>query len=251
MAKKHDIIWLNTAISTNETARNVLEELDNLSVLSALEQTGGKGQRGNTWHSEPGMNLTFSIILKGESVSIDARNQFCISMVSALAVRKLLHSFGISADIKWPNDIYVGNEKICGILIENSLRGAKIQSSIIGLGLNVNQTVFDRDLPNPTSIKSHIGTDLDIHDLLEKFMDIFQEYMEEYIHSNRLSSLKDIYTSALWRLDIVSLYKDLTSEVGSIIKGKITGITDEGLLKIDINDYGVKTFAFKDVAYII
>ena len=84
MAKKHDIIWLNTAISTNETARYSLEDLDNLSVLSALEQTGGKGQRGNAWLSEPGMNLTFSIVLKGEQVSIDARDQFCISMVSVV-----------------------------------------------------------------------------------------------------------------------------------------------------------------------
>jgi BirA family biotin operon repressor/biotin-[acetyl-CoA-carboxylase] ligase len=250
MAKKHDIIWLNTAISTNETAKYSLEDLDNLSVLSALEQTGGKGQRGNAWLSEPGMNLTFSIVLKGEQVSIDARDQFCISMVSALSVRELLSSLGIEAKIKWPNDIYVKDEKICGILIENSLRGRTIQSSIIGIGLNVNQTVFDKNLPNPTSVKKHIGKDLDVHDLLVDFMDIFKRLLEEYIHRNRLSALRDIYTSAIWRLNVPASFKNMTSCEESMINGRITGITDEGLLKIETVDHEVKTFAFKEISYI-
>jgi BirA family biotin operon repressor/biotin-[acetyl-CoA-carboxylase] ligase len=272
MAKRHDIIWLESVDSTNEECRRRISDIDNLSVVAALSQTSGKGQRGNVWLSEAGQNLTFSIVLKFPAKGLKAEmepmlayDQFVLSEITSLAIVDLLADFGIEAKIKWPNDIYVGDRKICGMLIENSLRGEWIQHSIIGIGLNVNQRNFDVTLPNPTSMvlcsefscasSGQVASDsvphYELQDLLEKFMDIFQDYMEEYIHNNRLSSLKDIYTSALWRLDIVSLYKDLTAEVGSIIKGKITGITDEGLLKIDIDDCGVKTFAFKDVAYII
>ena len=163
MSKKHDIIWLESVDSTNEEAKRHISDIDNLSVLSALEQTAGRGQRGNTWTSAPGENLMFSIVLKfseepdgnGESACmplLPARDQFILNEIASLSVVDFLSQHGIPARIKWPNDIYVGSKKICGILIENSLRGSEISTSIIGIGLNINQRNFNVNLPNPTSM---------------------------------------------------------------------------------------------------
>ena len=122
MKNKTDIIWLDSIDSTNDEARRRILTLDNLSVLSALEQTGGRGQRENKWHSAPNQNLTFSIVLKNPPVN--AADQFCISEITAVTLVNFLSEYGIEADIKWPNDIYVSGKKICGILIENSLKYA-------------------------------------------------------------------------------------------------------------------------------
>ena len=162
MSKKHDIIWLESVDSTNEEAKRHISDIDNLSVLSALEQTSGRGQRGNSWTSAPGENLMFSIVLKFSDTSADsdtvvlpqlhARDQFVLNEIASLSVVDFLSQHGIPARIKWPNDIYVGSKKICGILIENSLRGSEVSSSIIGIGLNINQRNFNVKLPNPTSM---------------------------------------------------------------------------------------------------
>ena len=150
MKNKTDIIWLDSIDSTNDEARRRILALDNLSVLSALEQTGGRGQRENKWHSAPNQNLTFSIILKNPPIK--SADQFCISEITAVTLVRFLSDYGIEADIKWPNDIYVSGKKICGILIENSLKGQTIDWTIIGIGLNVNQFNFPVNLPNPTSM---------------------------------------------------------------------------------------------------
>ena len=131
MTKKHDIIWLDMTDSTNMEASRRISELDNLSVLSASKQTSGRGQMGNSWESETGKNLTFSILLKSDNGSIfqvKACDQFIISEAAALSVTDLLAAHGIPAKIKWPNDIYVGNRKICGILIQKSLRIGYVSS---------------------------------------------------------------------------------------------------------------------------
>lgn len=251
MSKKHDIIWLNTAISTNDSARERMEELDNLSVLSVVEQTGGRGQRGNSWHSEPGKNLTFSMILKKDGVCVGSADQFCISMAAALSVCRLLGTLGIEAKIKWPNDIYVGDDKICGILIENSLRGPWIQTSIIGIGLNVNQTIFDETLPNPTSVRLITGKETELNGLLEHFIDIFGLYLDGYIRTKKYKELADIYTASLWRLDEVCRFKDLRGNDESAFEGRIRGVTEAGLLRIQCTRGSERCFAFKELACII
>ena len=117
MTKKHDIMWLKSVDSTNEEDRRRISEIDNLSVLSAFEQTAGRGQRGNSWTSNVGENLMFSIVLKSASDDselggIEARNQFILNEISSLSVVDFLRLHGIKAQIKWPNDIYVGSRKI-------------------------------------------------------------------------------------------------------------------------------------------
>ena len=208
MAKKHDIIWLDTVDSTNNEVRRRISGLDNLSVLSVMSQTKGRGQRGNIWLSEPGENLLFSVILKyserlGDTDLIPpvlAYDQFVISQLTSLAVVDLLATHDIVARIKWPNDIYAGDEKICGILIENSLKGSEIDWSIIGIGLNVNQTAFPEDLPNPTSMKLCTGNSnpYNTREILEEFMGIFTGYYREYLNGNgALDRLEEQFVSNL------------------------------------------------------
>ena len=198
MESKTDIIWLERVDSTNDEARRHISEIDNLSVVSALEQTRGRGQRGNRWSSQPGENLTFSLVVK--DFRIKANEQSAISQATALSLVDLLSRHEIKARIKWPNDIYAGDEKICGILIENSLKGSEIDWSIIGIGLNVNQTTFPEDLPNPTSMKLCTGNSnpYNTREILEEFMGIFTGYYREYLNGNgALDRLEEQFVSNL------------------------------------------------------
>lgn len=198
MESKTDIIWLERVDSTNDEARRHILEIDNLSVVSALEQTKGRGQRGNRWSSQPGENLTFSLVVK--DFRIKANEQSAISQATALSLVDLLSRHEIKARIKWPNDIYAGDEKICGILIENSLKGSEIDWSIIGIGLNVNQTAFPEDLPNPTSMKLCTGNSnpYNTREILEEFMGIFTGYYREYLNGNgALDRLEEQFVSNL------------------------------------------------------
>ena len=198
MESKTDIIWLERVDSTNDEARRHISEIDNLSVVSALEQTKGRGQRGNRWSSQPGENLTFSLVVK--DFRIKANEQSAISQATALSLVDLLSRHEIKARIKWPNDIYACDEKICGILIENSLKGSEIDWSIIGIGLNVNQTAFPEDLPNPTSMKLCTGNSnpYNTREILEEFMGIFTGYYREYLNGNgALDRLEEQFVSNL------------------------------------------------------
>ena len=198
MESKTDIIWLERVDSTNDEARRHISEIDNLSVVSALEQTKGRGQRGNTWLSLAGENLTFSLIVK--DFRIKSNEQSAISQATALSLTKLLGRYGIEARIKWPNDIYTGDNKICGILIENSLKGMEIDWSIIGIGLNVNQTSFPDHLPNPTSMRLCTGNSnpYNTRTILMEFIEIFTGYYSEYLKGNgSLEKLEQEFVSQM------------------------------------------------------
>jgi len=262
MTKKYDIMWSEELDSTNEEARRRISDLDNLSVLSVERQTAGRGQRGNSWRSAPGENLTFSIVLKFrtcDSLSDDAAmpslkavDQFILSEISSLALVRLLENHGIKASVKWPNDIYVGSFKVCGMLIENSLRGSSLSSSVIGIGLNVNQRNFDVSLPNPTSMlleamkqeyfpaiavnhldKLYVNTrdqipQFDLPALLDEFMNIFVNFIDRFMDDRQDSfdELRDEYLSHLWRLNETGRFIDYTVlPSGHSDKPVVTGIT--------------------------
>jgi BirA family biotin operon repressor/biotin-[acetyl-CoA-carboxylase] ligase len=299
MAKKHDIIWLESADSTNEECKRHISDLDNLSVVAALSQTCGKGQRGNVWISDPGKNLTFSIVLKfpfnvkaGLLEPMHAYDQFVFSEIAALAVVDLLAEHGIQAKIKWPNDIYIGDRKICGILIENSLRGEWIQHSIIGIGLNVNQRNFDVTLSNPTSMMlcgefscasgGQVASDsvphYELQDLLEEFMNIFRGYLDRYCHiRGGYGRLRHMYLSHLWRKDEPAQFidrkvtpsndyapcrslsipcnplssPDADTNNPPVFTGIIRGLSDAGLLIVEMHDGTMQEFTFKEISYYI
>ena len=259
MAKKHDIIWLKSVDSTNEECRRRISDMDNLSVVSALSQTCGRGQRGNTWLSAPGENLTFSIVLKfpengiaGYMEPMLAYDQFVLSAVTSLSVVDLLAEHGIQAKIKWPNDIYVGNQKICGMLIENSIRGELISHSIIGIGLNINQRNFNVTLPNPTSMalcSDDSSFRMEPMVLLDDFMTIFKGYIDRYCHiRGGYGRLRQLYHAQLWRKDTPAIYVDQESHE---FNGIIRGVTDKGCLLVETPEGIIKEFSFKEIGYVI
>lgn len=292
MKRDYDIIWLDSVDSTNDEVRRRIDVLDNLSVLSAMSQSCGRGQRGNSWLSEPGKNLLFSVLLKysdglgGSTLTppVQAYDQFVISQLTSLAAVDLLASHGIEARIKWPNDIYVGDRKICGMLIENAVRGKRLDTSIIGVGLNVNQRNFDVNLLNPTSMIlakegfSEVETeDFDTHVLLEEFMDIFTGYLDRFCHiTGGYSRLSKLYHAQLWRLDQPTEFIDQTaglpldlpseatnlpakticheaplSHAGTPFRGIIRGTSPVGHLLVELPDGTIREFAFKEIAYVI
>ncbi len=164
-----EILWHKSLDSTNSEARRHISELDNLSVVAAGSQSAGRGQGDHKWHSEPGENLTFSLLLKFPPLrELNVCNVLLLTEMITWAMREFLASEGITARIKWPNDIYVGDLKICGILIENILDGSNVSASIIGVGLNLNQTDFPSDIPNPTSVSLLTGRRYDPAQTLER-----------------------------------------------------------------------------------
>jgi BirA family biotin operon repressor/biotin-[acetyl-CoA-carboxylase] ligase len=180
-----NIIWLESVDSTNTEAKRRIDVLPDMSVIAANKQTAGRGQRENIWLSAPGLNLTFSIVLKHDGSflnSLKPENQQVISEMISSTMINLLSTYGVDAHIKLPNDIYVGNKKICGILIEHAVRGDSILHSIIGVGMNVNQTVFDDSLPNPTSLALEIGHDMiNLQTLLQELLDLFETEIKKSV----------------------------------------------------------------------
>ena len=152
------ILWLESTDSTNYALRAQRSGLDNLSIVAAKGQTAGRGQGSHTWYATPGRNLTFSILYRfGEACLLAAADAILITQVTTLAIRDYLLAHGVEARIKWPNDIWVGERKICGILIENTLEGAAVRESIVGIGLNLNETGWPSELPNPVSLTELTG----------------------------------------------------------------------------------------------
>ena len=196
MTKKHDIIWIDETDSTNNEAARHIHELDNLSVLSARRQVSGRGQGDHVWLSEPDMNLTFTVVLKynlpddvcdeGLFPLFPAKDQKCISDITTASVLEFLSRHGIDGRIKLPNDILVDGKKICGILIEHSVRGRHLVHTIVGIGLNVKQRNFDVSIPNATSMalltdekKDPAHAEPDLRSYLEEFMEIFTHALQQ------------------------------------------------------------------------
>ncbi len=203
MEKLTDIRWYDTVESTNDEARRLIQDLDNLSVIAARCQTAGRGQGDHKWHSLPGENLTFSVVLKfgGQGLApLAARDALVITETVTLALRLYLEGRGIKARIKWPNDIYTGDRKICGILIENILHGAEVASSIIGIGLNLNQKDFPSDLPNPVSMSQLTGEQYDIEDELRSFHSILSACAEKTNTADGRRYLDDSFKEYVFNL---------------------------------------------------
>ena len=241
------IKWLETVDSTQEEVRRSLPHLANLSVVAARNQTAGRGQRGNKWNTRPGANLTFSILLrfwKDGVPALSVEDAFRISEISALAVRTALDDFGIPASIKWPNDIYAGDRKICGMLIENILQGGAVSESIIGIGLNVNQTDFDPDLPNPVSMAQLCNRTFDTEEVLQAILGHFC-----YFLMSDPSEIRQLFLDVLYRKEQRYSYTDCAT--GEIFEGMIKGISKRGLLRVGMPDGRIREFGFKEINYII
>lgn len=249
MKDEFRIIWYDSLDSTQTELKRHKEDLDNLTVIASGYQSAGRGQRGNRWLSSPWENLTFSVLFRPEGGTIKASDQFSISMAATLAVRSFLLSKGISSSIKWPNDIYCLNKKICGMLIENSLRFGLISKSIIGIGINVNQTDFSPELLNPVSMSGITGEKYDVKVLLPEFLSFLSGALDKTLTESGRQRLRSSFIDSMYALGEVREFREASSE--ETFKGKITGITENGLLVVEKPDKSVSEYGFKEIGYII
>lgn len=252
MTAEFDTIWMESVDSTNTEILRRSDSLDNLSVIAAVNQTAGRGQRGNVWTVEPGANLTFSILLKfGEDglSPLKATEQFAISEAVTLALADYFSENGINAKIKWPNDIYVRDRKLVGILIENSLSGSKVARSIVGIGINCNQREFPPQLMNPTSMSLLTGRRYDTHAELDAFLAVLGRYLGTMETASGRSELHQQYLGRMYRLGELHEYTDCRS--GEVFKGTIKGISEAALLQVEMPDSTIREFAFKEISYIL
>lgn len=218
-------------------------------VLCAVAQTAGRGQRGNSWEAEPGKNLTFSLVLRPHAIM--PAGQFCLSMLVSLGIVRALAGVGVEAKIKWPNDIYAGGDrKLCGILIENTIAGAAIERSIIGIGLNVNQGCFLSDAPNPVSIKNLTGRDTDLHPLLVALCTEIMDELEAYTEVPDPEALGARYRAALWRGD-GGRYPFRDTASGEVFRAAIAGVAADGTLSLAPEDAPVRKYLFKEVEFLL
>ena len=195
------IIWLESADSTNSALRRLSEGLDNLSIVAARTQTAGRGQGDHTWFASPGTNLTFSILYRFDGAcALGASEAILITQVTTLALRDYLLGHGVQARIKWPNDIWVGERKICGILIENRLEGAAVQESIVGIGLNLNETDWPEELPNPVSLRELTGRTYDPETELVRLHKEICRRFGQLASSDGRTSLQEEFGKNMFRL---------------------------------------------------
>ena len=169
-----NVIWKESSPSTNAELKSAVSDMKDGTVLAAVSQHEGYGQGNHKWHSAPGMNLTFSILRKyGMERVFPAAEQQLLTMSASLAVLDFLREHSIEALIKMPNDIYVSDNKICGMMIENGLCGKYMKWRVIGIGLNINETEFPEDLPNPVSLSMLTGGQYEIKKCLSEFLKHF------------------------------------------------------------------------------
>lgn len=233
--------WLASQVGSPFVGDVPTKGLPTCKVVVADYQTGGKGCGTNSWESERGKNLIFSILIHPKEIS--ANQQFHITEIVSVAMCKTLrHVLGPSyrVTIKWPNDIYVGDRKICGILIENHLQGHTINDSIIGIGLNVNQQKFKSDAPNPVSLYQLTGQETDRNMLLKIFLQIFDK-----VYCNKTTCFA--YRNMLFRKGKDHLYKTKTT----CFTARLTDVLPDGRLLLVDQEGQERLYAFKEVQFIL
>jgi len=209
-------------------------------MVTASYQTGGNGQRGKSWESLKGDNLLISIVIEP---NISIQNQFLLSKCVALALYDLLSLYANDVSIKWPNDILVGRQKIAGILIQNILKRNEITHSVIGVGLNVNQTEFKTYSPKATSLKLLLNRTFDIS--------IIQEELLKYL-AERIKQLRSGVDQQKEYLSVLFLNNKITvfESDGQKFMGIIKGVSQKGKLHIQLEDDSVAEFDDQEVKFL-
>ena len=238
-------ITLERTASTNDYLKAELSKFKPLvdgTVIMAVEQYAGRGQLGTQWESEKGKNLTASILLCPSFIS--PANQFNLSIAVSLGIRHVLHKI-LKQDvwIKWPNDIYVNNKKIGGLLIENILQGNTWKHAIIGIGINVNQTIFSSDAKHPTSISEILHESYSIEKLIVEICKLIELHYFE-LKSGMQNKQKEEYLQYLLGKDKQRIFKI----DGISVEGKIVDIDTNGRLVVDFNGH-LSSFSFKEIEY--
>ena len=241
---KDKIFTIKEIGSTNKYAACLPTDTEEGKVIVARFQTHGRGQGSNFWESEAGKNLTLSIILKPEFLPIT--DQFYISKIISLAIADLLATYVKNISIKWPNDIYVGEKKIAGILIENSISGSNLMQSIIGMGININQGKFTSEAPNPVSLLQITGKEHDLNTALKKLLEL-TEYYYNSLKNDDFDAIDARYLKYLFRYQKASEFM----ADGKTFRGTIIAVERTGELLIQDDKAGIRKFMHREVEYII
>lgn len=235
------LVYMPECHSTNNEAVQLLQNTPQVAegtVVITDNQTAGRGQRGNTWQSEAGKNLTLTIILK--PVFLHPKDQFKLNMAVSLALYDYLTSQVDAVKIKWPNDMMIGNQKTCGMLIENQVSGHQIQSSIVGIGLNVNQQSFE--LSTPTSLANKKGHEFELNQVLAELLERIEG---RYLQLRAGIDLTEEYCYALYGKGEKRNFKSGEE----VFEGVITGIDSVGLLEVEIGS-GKRYFDLKQIQFL-
>lgn len=242
-----NIIKLDAIDSTNTFLKEMCQEneVEDFTVVITNNQTNGRGQIASVWETDVNSNLTFSILTKFYKLNVV--NQFWISKAISLAVSDSLSAFlSVKISVKWPNDILAEQQKICGILIENSVKKAKINYSIVGIGLNVNQTVF-KNLPNATSMKLISGTNFNLDKLLESIVINIKKYVE-LINANDFKLIDRLYLKRLYKINVPTMFRDIEEQ--TVFMGKIVGVSVEGRLQVELESEKIKEYSLKEIQFV-
>ncbi len=239
-----NIIVKNEIESTNNYAKQMVSDKPGEgTVVLAQFQYGGRGQQGNYWESEAGKNLLFSVILYPRF--LDAGSQFYLSKIVSLALVDLLQEETDDVKIKWPNDIYVGNRKIAGILIENSVKGAVLDFSVVGIGLNLNQERFFSDAPNPVSLKQLSTKTYEVREQLDKLLRLLENWYN-FLASDSFELIDVTYLHHLLGYRRWRVYRAGDDE----FEAKIAGVGEFGQLQLQLRNDEIREFMFKEVEFV-
>ncbi len=255
-------MYIEQTHSTSSLLREMYSDaLPHLYTIRTGFQTAGRGQAGNSWESEEGKNLLCSVLLKYEGVS--AKEQWRISMLVAVALREAIikvfgteERFSNKLTIKWPNDIYYENKKLVGILIENMLQGTKVEYTIAGVGVNVNQTQWRSDAPNPISMKEITGEEYDVEALLNEWIISMKSWEECSTHAIRTAYLQNLYRREGWHKYVereVSVEPTMiaTQEVKGTFLAECIGVTEQGELVLRPENGEQKAYHFKQIRFVL
>lgn len=236
-------IYLDKVDSTN---RYLLEyqptEGEDATICVADFQTAGRGCGSNSWESERGKNLLFSLLI--HPTDIEAREQFHISMAISLAICDAMQSYGMKdVSVKWPNDIYWKDKKICGILIEHTIMDNTITQSIAGIGLNINQKQFISDAPNPVSLSQITGQEYNLETILDQIIEQFNALKPLL---NEPEKLKQLYFASLYRKECFYPY----CADNETFEAQIVDVADNGLITLQLRNGTKRQFAFKEITYL-
>ena len=240
----HKIQWFDELDSTNDYASAIAKDsLSHGVVVATHFQKAGRGQRGNQWESAPGLNLLFSVILKPHFLEV--QKQFLLSKAVALSLCDVIADIVSGVSIKWPNDIYVNDKKVAGILIEHSFSSAMLDTSIVGVGLNVNQAKFAESIPNPTSLMLEQGEVLGVKHLLQGICDALDKRYSQLFYDEK--GISDSYIERLYRFGNVYSFKagDKT------FVAKIVGVRNSGELILETSEGKTFAYAFKEIEYVL
>ncbi len=219
--------------------------LDDGTIVMTTRQTEGRGQMGANWQSRMGQSLTFSVFKRFTEMKVEDQSR--IAFAVSIGIQRALQELQIpEISIKWPNDIMSYQKKLCGVLIENLLEGDLVSSSIIGIGLNVNEAEFEK-LPFATSMKLASGNSFNLDEVMELVSETVMNELSN-IENSETSTLRENYETNLFRKDKVTVFEGLD---GNRFNGIIKGVIDSGKLRVELEDESLETFDLKQIIMLL